>query len=167
MWWTGDGVGMLIVTPVILTWAAHVRGGRRWTKRRVTEALLLFAGLALVADHLHSDESAVGLLRTSPYMVFPFLIWAALRLGPAGAATATLVLCAVTVRHLAGGTGPFAAPDVPPTHQILHAYAYLAFASLSSLLPAAVVRERECTQRELRDSEERHRSLFEPEFDTA
>ena len=45
--------------------------------------------------------------RDVPYVVFPVLLWAALRLGPRGAATAILVVCSITVWNTAQEDGPF------------------------------------------------------------
>ncbi|MEO8453160.1 MAG: MASE1 domain-containing protein, partial [Gemmatimonadota bacterium] len=45
-----------------------------------------------------------------PYAVFPFLLWAALRFGPVGATTASVIVAAYSTWNAALGVGPFAAP---------------------------------------------------------
>src|SRR5258706_565027 len=87
-WWLGDAMGALLVTPVLLTWWAqpHVR----WEPRRIAEATAL--GIALVvASVLAFNRQFSPAMAHSPlaFIVFPFLIWAALRFGQRGAATAT------------------------------------------------------------------------------
>jgi PAS domain-containing protein len=50
VWWVGDGVGMLLVTPVILTWATvDVRVFKTLTLRQDVEALCLVASLAVLS----------------------------------------------------------------------------------------------------------------------
>ena len=65
-----------MVTPLILTWASPplLRLGRR----QAIEGCGLLAILVLLAE--------VPSQRDVPYVVFPVLIWAALRFGPRGAA---------------------------------------------------------------------------------
>ena len=41
------------------------------------------------------------------YLLFPFVVWAAVRFGPRGASLVTLVVAAVAVWHTARGGGPF------------------------------------------------------------
>ena len=45
--------------------------------------------------------------RDVPYVVFPALLWTALRLGPRGASTAVLIVCSITVWKTAQDDGPF------------------------------------------------------------
>ncbi len=162
VWWIGDGIGMLIVAPVILTWVGAVRAGLKPRRHQTVEALFLFAVMVVVANYVLGNEPSPGAFpNPNPYMTFPFLFWAALRFGPTGAATATLVLSAVTAWHAARGVGFFAAAGESPMNHVFEAYAYLSFASLSSLIPAAVLSERKRTEVKLVESEQQYRDLFE------
>jgi signal transduction histidine kinase len=71
------------------------------------------------------------------YVVFPALIWAALRFGQRGATVAV----AVTVLGALHGSGPFRYGSI--TQTLLSTQLYIAVAALSSLALAAVVAERE------------------------
>src|SRR5713226_2887876 len=42
-WWLGDGVGALVVTPLLLLWVENP--SRNWTRRQIIELTLLFFGL--------------------------------------------------------------------------------------------------------------------------
>ncbi len=162
VWWAGDGIGMLVIAPVVLTWSSLPRPGPKVRWSRIAECCALLGGLAVVADLVLGDHAAPNpVVELSPYMAFPFLIWASLRFGPAGAATATLVLAGVTGWHLTNHPSLFAASGATRDEQILDAYVYIALASVSSLLPAAIVHEREEARRSAQESEARYRSLFE------
>src|SRR4029453_4284721 len=76
----------------------------------------------------------------SPYILFPALIWAAVRLGPQGAITAMGLVSAIAVRETIGGFGPFAGQ---PLHESLLALqAFLSIVAVTTLVLAAVVAER-------------------------
>ena len=79
--------------------------------------------------------------RDVPYIVFPLLIWAALRLGTRGAATATLVVSTLTVWNTAHENGPFVRDSI--THSLLSTQLFIAVTAISALCIAAVVSERE------------------------
>jgi integral membrane sensor domain MASE1 len=86
-WWLGDFSGALVFAPVALVWATR----RSWhvPRRRLVEgALLLVALIVLIEAPSQQDV---------PYIVFPVLIWAALRFGPFGAATAVAIASSLTV----------------------------------------------------------------------
>jgi PAS domain S-box-containing protein len=162
VWWIGDGLGMLIVAPVVITWTAAAKLARHFGPRRLLEALALGAGLAgaaFIAFGLARDWP----IKPGPYVTFPFLFWAALRFGPAGAATACLILAAIATWRTALGHGPYAAGSGP--NAAMQVYAFLGLASLSSLIPAAALQERHVAVQRLRESRERYRTVVETATD--
>jgi diguanylate cyclase (GGDEF)-like protein len=106
-WWLGDGVGAVIVTPLLLLWWENPR--LRWTRQQITELAFLFLGLFSTAwivfgAPLHSE------LKNYPleYLCIPFLIWAAFRFGRRKAATAVSALAGIATWGTLQGYGPFA-----------------------------------------------------------
>jgi signal transduction histidine kinase len=75
------------------------------------------------------------------YIVFPALIWAALRFGRRGATLAVAVATAVTVYDTSHYAGPLSSDSI--TRSVLSTQLYIVAAGLSSLALAAVVTERE------------------------
>jgi signal transduction histidine kinase len=139
-WTLGDAAGVLVVAPVILTWATL---GRRGIRRRE----LLEGGLALV---LLVALSVLPPQRDVPYIVFPVLLWSALRFGPRGASAAILVVCSITVWNTAQNDGPFVRDSI--TDSLLATQLFIAISALTSLVLAAVTAERvqaEASQRAL------------------
>src|SRR4051812_18450655 len=125
-WTLGDAAGILVVAPAMLTWAA---GGVKGLRRRdvIEGALVMVVLVALV--ELPSQ-------RDVPYIVFPVLLWAALRFGPRGAATAIFVVCSIAVWNTAQNDGPFVPESL--TDSLLSTQLFIATAALTSLLLAAV-----------------------------
>ena len=85
--------------------------------------------------------------RDVPYVVFPLLIWAALRFGPRGASLALLVVSGLTVLNTAHNAGPFVRESI--TDSLLSTQLFLATAALTSLCwprspPSAPAPPRRC-----------------------
>ena len=139
-WTLGDACGALVFAPVMLTWAAGgVRGVRR---SHLIEGGVLLLVLLVLAE--------VPAERDVPYVVFPALLWAALRLGPRGASTAILIVCSITVWKTAQNDGPFVRESL--TDSLLATQLFIAISTVTSLLLAAVTAERaraEAAQRAL------------------
>src|SRR5918994_483907 len=143
-WTLGDAAGALVVAPVILTWASL--GLRGLDRRHAVGGGVVLALLIPLATPPPQ--------RDVPYIVFPGLLWAAIRFGPRGAATATFVVCSITVWNTAQNDGPFVRESI--TASLLTTQLFIATSALTSLLLAAVTAERtqaEVSQRTLADEQ--------------
>src|SRR5215210_5844359 len=146
-WTLGDAAGVLVVAPVILAWStAGLTGiGRR---AAIEGAVVLVLLVAL---------SELPPQRDVPYIVFPLLLWAALRFGPRGASAAVLVVCAITVWNTAQNDGPFVRESI--TDSLLATQLFIAISALTSLVLAAVTAERTQAAAALAASEASQRAL--------
>jgi signal transduction histidine kinase len=146
-WTLGDAAGVLVVAPAILTWATTgLKGvGRR---EAIEGGLVLVLLVALVELPPQRDV---------PYIVFPVLLWAAVRFGPRGAATAILVVCSITVWNTAQNDGPFVRDSI--TDSLLATQLFIAISALTSLVLAAVTAERTRVAAALAVSEASQRAL--------
>src|SRR3954454_4292852 len=128
-WTLGDAAGVLVVAPVILVWAsARLAGLRRREQVEGGIVLVLLVALAELPPQ-----------REVPYIVFPVLLWAAVRFGPRGAATAILVVCSITVWPTAQTAGRFVRDSI--TDSLLATQLFIAISALTSLVLAAVTAE--------------------------
>jgi signal transduction histidine kinase/integral membrane sensor domain MASE1 len=146
-WTLGDAAGTLVLAPVILTWAA--RGARGIDRRLLLEAGILLVVLLALAE--------LPAQRDVPYVVFPALLWAALRFGPRGAATAVFVVCSIAVWNTARNDGPFVRDSL--TDSLLSTQLFIAISAVTSLLLAAVTAERTRAARALTAAEAAQRAL--------
>jgi signal transduction histidine kinase len=143
-WWLGDFSGGLIVVAPALAWSTP---SPHWLDGRAYEgALLLAVVVGLSALALDSDLSLT-------YLVFPAVIWAALRFGQRGATVAVTIVSAFTIWSTTHYHGPFAFRSIDSS--ILSAQLYIAVGTISALCLAAVVSERESLARRLRVSRSR------------
>jgi integral membrane sensor domain MASE1/anti-sigma regulatory factor (Ser/Thr protein kinase) len=131
-WWLGDMGGDLIVAPALLVAATH------WPYRRAPggplEAACLTVVLVGVSLLVFSTDTPLM------YLLFPPLIWAALRFWQPGAAGTALIVSAVAVAFTEADKGPFAGQS--PDERLLLAQTFVGVAGVTALLLAAVITER-------------------------
>lgn len=154
--WFGHSISNLVLAPVLLVWSRPP--ALRWKEPRILEALLLLSALILVCQGVFTGQSAFREL-TYPlsFAPFPFLIWAALRLGPRGATTATLTVAIIAIFGLSNGQGPFirGATDQP----LVVLQIYITALAISALFLSAAITERQASEAALIDSREQLRAL--------
>jgi signal transduction histidine kinase/ActR/RegA family two-component response regulator len=137
VWWLGDAMGDLIVAPVLMTWS-----GLRRPFRRAWEAAALVAAAVAVNFLVFAQETAPAapLYGELQYTVFPVVIWAALRFGPAGTALVTLVSSIISISGTLRGSGPFA---VSTTHEsLILLEVFMAIVGGTGLLLGSIITER-------------------------
>lgn len=164
VWWAGDGLGMLLLTPVCLVWLTWIRSGGFSRIRPLVwlEAVALLVVIGGVASLVVSPETgAPRLIEGSRYLVFPLLFLAAIRFGMRGAATAVFLVGAIVAWEGAHAGGVFTQVGESASQQLMEVYGYLAVAALSGLVPAAVLSEREAARMRMRESEARFREMAE------
>lgn len=155
--WNSHMLGVIVFAPVILTLAAKRRS---WSEaeisgRHVLEALAAFVCLIAFAHLVYSQQ-------TQPYafLVFPVLIWIALRFEIWGTCVGNLVRVVIAIWSTRLGHGPFAG-DYPATEQAVILNSFLSITSATAMFLAAVISERRRSAHALRESELRHRDLLE------
>ncbi|WP_432753658.1 MASE1 domain-containing protein [Streptomyces sp. JL2001] len=140
VWWTGDAMGVLVITPLLLV-LPTLRRPSGVSPYRWAEAALLLAGTAVVT--LIATTSTVNLL----FLVFPFLLWAALRFQLICAAPCVLIVSLLAIRAAANSSGPFQDHDL--FDQMFTLQAFNGVASMTALLLSAIVTERNRTHEQV------------------
>jgi signal transduction histidine kinase len=144
-WWLGDLAGAMLVVPLAIAWSRPAPRG--WPYGRYAEAAVLFLVIAGVSEFaLRRDHQLT-------YLVFPPLMWAALRFGQRGATAAIAVMVGITASNTAHYVGPFSFQSI--SHSVLSTQLFLAVAALATLCLAAAVSERQRFAERLAASRER------------
>jgi signal transduction histidine kinase len=144
-WWLGDAAGALVALPLAIAWYRGPPPG--WLRGREIEAALLLIAVVVFG------EAALRTHTPLVYLVFPPLIWAALRFGRCGATLATAIAVGLAVWNTTHYFGPFSFESI--TRSVLSTQMFIAVAVLSTLALAAVVAEREAFAAGLRASRAR------------
>ncbi len=110
-WWLGDGMGVLVISPFILSGLdVWHRGEKVLSVAKVGEALVLTLVLVLVALTIFGNSRLVGVGNFPICLsMFPFAIWSALRFGSFGASGVALLASLIAIYGTARGQGPFVA----------------------------------------------------------
>ncbi|MEU9859961.1 MASE1 domain-containing protein [Streptomyces sp. NPDC047971] len=142
VWWTGDAMGILVVTPFLLVlrrarWPVRARPAR-WLE---AGALTLATVLVMLLATGETDSPRL-------FLVFPVLIWAAFRFQLAGAAPCALVVSTLAVLAATGERGPFEGEDLFSSMVTLQAFN--GTTALTALLLAVVITERNNTHDEIK-----------------
>ncbi|MEU0954788.1 MASE1 domain-containing protein [Streptomyces niveus] len=141
VWWTGDAMGVLVVTPFLLVvrWA-------RWPPAvgpLVWAEAAALAASTLAVTYLATNAASSSLL----FLVFPFLIWASFRFERAGAAPCALAISTLAILASGRMTGPFEHHNLLTNMVTLQAFN--GTVSLTALVLTAVVTERNRTHEEI------------------
>ncbi|MFF0629644.1 MASE1 domain-containing protein [Streptomyces sp. NPDC004296] len=139
-WWAGDAMGVLVITPLVLA-CRTLRPPRGIPLYRWVEAAGLLASAVLVS--LVMTQTRLSLL----FLVFPVIVWAALRFQLIGAAPCVLVISVFAISAANGGHGPFAGLSLLET--MVNLQALNASAALTALLLSAIVTEQNTIRRRI------------------
>ena len=165
--WLGDGMGILVFTPLLLSWLGRSLPPlppfavlvRKWQhlafRQRVVEvvcwAVLLLGVSWTVFQSTRQTSIAYYPLE---YLPFPIIVWAALRLGQRGTVLGSLVVSSIALWGVAERSGPFLAKssgDV--TQAVLLLQTFICVMTTMALVLAASVAERQQAEDLLRKRE--------------
>ncbi|MFF9363992.1 MASE1 domain-containing protein [Streptomyces griseoluteus] len=135
-WWVGDAMGVLLVTPLLLL-LSHARGLRP-TPRRWEAGTLAVAAVCVVPFAVYSHLSLL-------FLVYPLIIWGALRFELVGSmlcALATSVLAALVANKEVGAFRGLSRLEVMAKLQ-----GFNGTMALTALLLSAVITEQRHTRR--------------------
>ncbi|MGH7336659.1 MAG: MASE1 domain-containing protein, partial [Myxococcota bacterium] len=137
-WWLGDAMSVLVVAPLLLVWSTWPP--RQWSRKRIGEGFALLAGLvaalwSIFALHAVSDQS-----HPLAYLLFPFVIAAALRFGQPATTATSAVASIGAIWGTAAGAGPFGGGDI--AQGVVQAQLFLAVTAVTGLILASAMGER-------------------------
>jgi signal transduction histidine kinase/FixJ family two-component response regulator len=145
VWWVGDALGALLLIPLLSTWAQTLAHHRKLLE---LAALLMVSALVCTAVFYQRAEPVF-----SEYIVFPFVIWAAMRLSVPATALVVILCDAIAIAATYFGFGPFA--DLGPERGLLHLQAFIAVAAITGLLLASLAEQRRRAEEALRQADRR------------
>lgn len=131
IWWFGDGLGLLILTPLLLElWPLppssrrRIRDGRRYVA--IVSVVALMGGLILAGR----DGQVAG-IHLSPVLLLPAGLYVAYRFDVRASAKVVAALAFIVIVATANGINPFGASDARTA--LLHAQEFVFILSVMTL----------------------------------
>jgi signal transduction histidine kinase/CheY-like chemotaxis protein len=139
-WWLGDTVGVLLFTPLLLTWRRPaIFGG---TARRMGELVAALVTLVICSGAAFWGRYPLV------YAIVPVLVWIAFRFGRHGATAANVIVSTIAILGTIDGFGPFARQTLTVEESLFMAQLFLGVVVMTTLLLASALAE----QRRIEDA---------------
>ncbi len=140
IWWVGDVMGVLVVTPALLITATRPRlRTHAHTALEVAAATVVVAATVAIVFWTRRPASA---LWVPAYVLFPVLLAVAVRFGQYGAAAGNLAVTAAAVAFTVFGFGPFV-ESAGLSESLLRLQILMGVLAVTTLLLGAAVAERD------------------------
>ncbi len=161
LWWMGDALSVLVITPLLLSLKSVAMG---WSRVREGEAVVLCALLVLMTlavffGWLPEEIS----FHPKAFILFPLVTWAALSFRLRGATLAIFFVTTMSLWGAANGLGDFA--DDFAYDNIVNYWLYIAIIASSNLMLCGVYSGRIQSESQLRDQLELYNSLIQAQSD--
>ena len=150
MWWIGDACGILLFTPLFHAWWCHPK---KWsTGNRLFEWLVVITFSMLIGWQTfhHRPLAELHGTGTLQFLIMPFLLWAAIRLGLRGVTLVSLISCGWVLWGAANNTGPFAMDNYIAMG--LFESSFILVITLTGLIVQALFREHSLNMDKLRNA---------------
>ncbi|MBI4979252.1 MAG: PAS domain S-box protein [Spirochaetes bacterium] len=160
-WWIADGLGILIVTPIIVT-LADVKNSVRSIRIFPALEFLFFMALWNMFAYLlfnHADLAHAYYLQ--PYMLTALIVWAALRFGIAGTSAAAIFLTAIMITSGAVQTGPLSWGGEDMEARLLQSQVFVGLCSFTGYLLAAGYAQLRNAEKTAHEREQLYLAMFE------
>jgi diguanylate cyclase (GGDEF)-like protein len=133
-WWLGDFIGVIVVTPAMMTWRQLLPiDSRPWYVTETIGALVLLTAITGFVFYYQAPPGVVAYPLT--FLPLPFLVWIACRTNPGGVAFAACLVSAIAVVATSSGSGPFASTN----ESLFLLQSFMGMTTLTGLTLAAAV----------------------------
>lgn len=148
VWWLGDSIGILVITPFILVW--YEKPGAASKEHIPETAMVISISLVLGFVIVFISSSFSGTMHLPlAFLSFPFLIWSSIRFGLHGATGTTFLISIIAILITAMGNGPFIRTLPHETFLILASF--IGVIAVTTLSLGAMVSKNERAEKELKE----------------
>ncbi len=138
IWWMGDAVGILLLTPFFLSW----RHFPKWSFPQWIEFLLALGISIFVAEFTFQLTNHIAVEKYPlDYIIIPIIFWVAVRFHQRGISLLSLIICGIGIYATINGKGLFQIGTIHESLFVLQSYIFVICGS--GLFLTAIERERE------------------------
>ncbi len=146
-WWIGDLLGVLVIAPMILVWTTHFPA--RLGSKKQLEGLVVLLLLFLVTAYVFTNQTLGRVAHEAMiYVIFPFVIYAALRFTQLGAVNSMILVSGIAIYGTVVGSGPLVRQTLNESLILLQTF--MGVVSLTALTLAATTSQRQKAEEALR-----------------
>jgi integral membrane sensor domain MASE1 len=139
IWWFGDAVGLMIVTPALLSlWVEPDAHDEPWRRRR-SDFVVALAAVATIGVLFAAHGGMLWGIRIGPLVLVPLVLAVAWRYGLTATAIAAAVAATTTIVLVTMDRQPFGNED--PREEVLLAQEFILITSVMGLGLAALTRQ--------------------------
>jgi PAS domain S-box-containing protein len=146
-WWLGDAIGIVLITPLILSWRR--RGSVDWTPERIVEGACLAVLIAAAAYTVFRTVPGSQIYHELKFLIVPLAIWTAFRFSQREVTTVAFAVCLYSVWEAFVAGLP---PGSTSNHALLTLVTFNATVAITGLVLSAVLYERSGNTAALRTS---------------
>lgn len=141
LWWFGDALGLLLLTPLLVASWRFIRRGIPAVKLwRVAELALMWGVLLVIAPSAFQPWSGDSAdFNLTPIVLLPLGVWAAIRFGVLITVTTMVLIAALAVGYLVGNVSPYGSSS--PQYTVWLTQEFLAIMSVVSIGLAVLLAE--------------------------
>ena len=144
-WLVGNGVGVLLFTPLIISLARS--NSLRFSSEKALEIGLFLIGTLGIVFLLQVEYFSATLVRALPFLILPFFLWLAFRFQLSVAMGGVLVVSLLAIYYTVSNYGPFVLSE--SYYSMLLLQIFIGVMSVSTLVLSATVKERTVAQQTL------------------
>ncbi|MBE8992443.1 MASE1 domain-containing protein [Nostoc sp. LEGE 12450] len=133
-WLTSDSTGILIVTPLVLTWLQKSPSPRSFHRRQIIELAFVLLSMMAIVRVAFSGGYPIE------YMIIPPLIWTAFRFEARISTLAVLIMSAIAVFGTVKGFGSFA-KQLSPNESLILLQSFICVIAITTFVISAVTSE--------------------------
>ncbi|MCX6922079.1 MAG: PAS domain-containing protein, partial [Verrucomicrobia bacterium] len=164
-WWSANGLGILLVTPLIVARCRESRRSRFPGWGQSAEIAMLASAACGLSAFAFGPASTLPNSSIRPYLLVIILCWAGLRLGVRGTALLLLLIAGIAIGYTATGHSGFPLGGQDSTHRLLMVQLFLGVCGCFALLLAASQVERTGAEEALRYNQALLQSVTEDTSD--
>jgi len=138
-WWIGDLLGALVIASIIIVWSKPLPFKKY--KKNLLEGFGLTLLIVVTSWYVFSKQPPIDVIHQAMiYVIFPFVIWSALRFGQHGAVTGIFLISTIAIWGTIHGYGPFVQDSINESLILLQTF--MGVVALTSLILGATIIER-------------------------
>jgi integral membrane sensor domain MASE1 len=148
IWWFGDALGLMILTPLVLSWwTARLPGAPARAPAVVPDGLVGLGALTTLGFLIASRDGTLLGIHVGPVLLLPFVIFVAARHSVAATALTVTAVALVVLILTTKGSNPFG--HGTPRDAVIHAQEFVFIMSSLALGLAALLSQIRASQDEL------------------